>query len=313
MTSGSLLAAAEAFALPYYNQSGRAYHNAAHVRAMLGALEGRGVLTPTLTLAVWGHDLVYNPRAKDNEARSAAAFDAWLSGRDVSSEVRRNVQRLILATTPTPPDRPLARDEALLRDADLSIFGAPPAVYDTYEQAIRQEYRHLPQFMYRWGRRRLLRAFLDRERVYLTAEFAALEPQARANLARALDLLSGRGEPAERSTPPQPIPAPATQPQGDEPLGPGQPVPQLDDRPAAGWDTVNLPGIAGGQEEAQAEGGPDAPAGLSATGQSGLGVTPEPEPSGEPEPVRGALSASPTPAEPERRAPGGPRDPSAKV
>ena len=53
----------------------------------------------------------------------------------------------------------------ILLDADLAILGAPALDYDSYAQAIRQEYRWVPEASYRTGRRQVLQAFLQRKRV----------------------------------------------------------------------------------------------------------------------------------------------------
>lgn len=183
----ALLSAAEAFALPFYGAPERAYHNTAHVRQMLAALATRGVLTPALALAVWGHDLVYDPRAADNEARSAEVFGAWLAAQGADPALREQVTALILATRHTDP--PHTREEALLVDADLSILGASTSAFDAYDRAIRQEYAHVPWPLYREGRRRVLEGFLERGILYHTPEFALLDAPARLNLRRALQKL----------------------------------------------------------------------------------------------------------------------------
>ncbi|MFK7603371.1 phosphohydrolase [Deinococcus sp. SM5_A1] len=167
--------------------SGRFYHNAEHVRATLHALDSRGVLTPALALAVWGHDLIYDARAGDNEERSAEAFDGWLASQNASADLRGEIRALILATKHNTP--PVTRAEALLVDADLAILGASAADFTAYDAAIRQEYVHVPGLLYRVGRKKVLRGFLDRERIYTTPEFAELEAQARENLAGAVGRL----------------------------------------------------------------------------------------------------------------------------
>ncbi|GGB63225.1 hypothetical protein GCM10008019_19030 [Deinococcus soli (ex Cha et al. 2016)] len=184
MDTSALLTAAEAFAGPFYAEVGRAYHTGAHVRALLEALAGRGVWTPALALAAWGHDLIYDPRAADNEARSAAVFGDWLAAQGAPADLQAEVRALILATRHTAPTT--TRVEALFVDADLSVLGADAATFDAYDRAIRVEYAHVPEAAYRTGRAAVLRGFLKRERLYLTPEFAGLEPQARVNLARAL-------------------------------------------------------------------------------------------------------------------------------
>lgn len=184
----ALLEGVRAFALPPYREPGRAYHDDRHVRAMLTALGVRGVLTPELALAVWGHDLVYDARRDDNEARSADLTDGWLAGKGAPARVRAQVRAMILATRHA--EAPATREEALLVDADLGILGAPPEQFAAYDAAIRREYAHVPDGVYRPARRAVLQGFLSRPRIYVTPEFAALEAQAHVNLRGVLDTLA---------------------------------------------------------------------------------------------------------------------------
>ncbi len=57
-----------------YSEEGRAYHNLAHIAHCLDELRcypGGGVDIGAVEFALWFHDAVYDPRAKDNEGRSA--------------------------------------------------------------------------------------------------------------------------------------------------------------------------------------------------------------------------------------------------
>lgn len=180
----TLSVAAEAFARPFYTEGHRHYHTAAHVQAVIHSLRVRGVLTPALELAAWGHDLIYDPRAADNEQRSADVFGAWLAVQGADTGLQAEVRALILATRHTHP--PSGRSEALFVDADLGILGASQGDFAVYDHAIRREYAHVPDDLYRAGRTRVLRHFLNRARLYTTPEFANLEVQARVNLAGAV-------------------------------------------------------------------------------------------------------------------------------
>lgn len=180
----TLVGAAEAFARPRYAEPWRHYHTAAHVQAVINVLRVRGVLTPELELAAWGHDLIYDPRATDNEQRSADTFDDWLAAQDAPADLRWDVRALILASRHTSP--PSGRAEALFVDADLGILGASPPDFAAYDAAIRHEYVHVPDDAYRAGRTQVLQHFLTRERIYTTPEFAGLEAQAQVNLQTAL-------------------------------------------------------------------------------------------------------------------------------
>ena len=184
----ALLEGVRAFALPHYRAPDRAYHDDRHVRGMLTALGVRGVLTPALALAVWGHDVVYDARRHDNEARSADLMDDWLAAKQAPADVRMRVRSMILATRHA--GAPATREEALLVDADLGILGAPPELFATYDAAIRREYAHVPDGVYRPVRRGVLQGFLDRPRIYTTPEFAGLEARARVNLRDAVAALA---------------------------------------------------------------------------------------------------------------------------
>ncbi|GAA4023700.1 hypothetical protein GCM10022631_43120 [Deinococcus rubellus] len=186
------LAAVWAFCTPFYSEAGRAYHNLHHVEHMLVALKSRTDLLLPLELAVWGHDLIYDPARNDNEERSAQVFGEWLTVQGASPELRQEVAALILATRhDTPPQTPTA---ALIVDADLAVFGAADADFWAYEQSIRQEYAFVPWPAYRSGRQAILQHFLSQEQVYSTPEFAGLEAAARAHLEAAARKLADSPE-----------------------------------------------------------------------------------------------------------------------
>ncbi|AZI42689.1 phosphohydrolase [Deinococcus psychrotolerans] len=186
------MAAVRAFCTPFYAEPHRAYHNLRHVEAMLSALEERRALTPVLELAIWGHDLIYDPARNDNESRSAEVFGAWLAKQGEPDALQREIGVLILATRHDQPPSSVAA--ALLVDADLAIFGASDAEFWAYERAIRQEYAFVPWPAYRAGRQAVLQHFLGQERIYSTPEFADLEAAARAHLNAASQKLADSPE-----------------------------------------------------------------------------------------------------------------------
>ena len=169
-----------------YAEPHRHYHTGEHIARTLALLDGvRGRLRRPAEseLAVWLHDVVYDPRAADNEERSADLAAGLLAAGGAAAAVPA-VRALILATRhAAPPEEPDAR---YVVDADLSILGADPAAFDRYEAQVRREYAFVPDAEWRERRPRVLRRFLDRGRIYETPEFARLEAPARANLARSL-------------------------------------------------------------------------------------------------------------------------------
>lgn len=173
-----------------YTVRGRHYHNLDHVRQVLETIGEFQALARDLLavqLAAWFHDVVYSPRANDNEARSAAYARAALRQLGLPAATIDRVSDLILATA----SHQAAGDDVdahLLLDADLAILGAPPAQYDRYAQAIRQEYAWVPEATYRTRRQEVLARFLAWPRLYHTPPlFAAREVQARQNLTRELE------------------------------------------------------------------------------------------------------------------------------
>jgi predicted metal-dependent HD superfamily phosphohydrolase len=173
-----------------YAEPHRAYHDLAHILDCLGhaaAVRSQLAHPHRVELALWFHDVVYQPRAADNEERSAELAVEALRGW-VTAEVLQHVHELILATR--HPSRPAENDARYLVDIDLAILGASPATFDAYEAAIRREYRWVPRPLYRRQRKEVLRSFLALDRIYLTDHFARrCEEQARANLRRSISRL----------------------------------------------------------------------------------------------------------------------------
>jgi predicted metal-dependent HD superfamily phosphohydrolase len=160
----------------------RRYHDLAHLRRMLDVL---GSDAPAdVLLAAWYHDAVYDPRAPDNEERSAALAAEQLTRLGVDPT---EVIRLVLLTRGHAVE-PGDRNGALLCDADLSILAAAPDEYAAYARAVREEYAFVPEDAFRAGRAAILRGLLD-----LPALFHAhpeWEAPARANLRAELETLS---------------------------------------------------------------------------------------------------------------------------
>ncbi len=170
-----------------YAEPHRHYHTGEHIARTLALLDGvreRLRRPAEAELAVWLHDVVYDPRASDNEARSADVAARLLAGSGAAPEAAAAVRALIMATRHEAP--PEDADARYVVDADLSILGAPAAAFDRYEGQVRREYAFVPEADWRARRPRILRRFLDRARIYETAEFAHLEAPARDNLARSL-------------------------------------------------------------------------------------------------------------------------------
>lgn len=179
-----------------YSAEGRHYHNLAHIEAMLAlAGEYRGLLgdCEAVEAAIWFHDAVYDSKAKDNEAQSAALAEKKLAGRAGPARLDRIMAMIVATATHQPPrfdDATATRDASLFLDMDLSILGAAPDAFDAYERAIRREYDWVEEPMWRAGRGAVLKNFLARPQIFHSEEFRQrFEPQARLNMARSLEAL----------------------------------------------------------------------------------------------------------------------------
>lgn len=170
----------------------RRYHTTEHLvdcLAQLDAAPDDGADRVAVEAALWFHDAVYQPGARDNEARSAEWAERALVGAGATGEIATEVARLVrLSDHAEPPTDPSGR---LLCDVDLAILGSAPAAYAAYERGIRAEYAWVPEPEFRAGRRRVLERLLSRDPLFSTPHFRRrYETTARGNLARALERLS---------------------------------------------------------------------------------------------------------------------------
>lgn len=178
-----------------YAQTHRHYHSAQHIAECLAHFDTAHALScdifeheAEVELALWFHDAIYEPRAKDNESRSAAWAERVTREAGLSQDVSDRVHDMILKTCHDA--LPQTRDEQVLIDIDLSILGAEPARFDEYERQVREEYAWVPGFVFKRKRREVLQGFLDRASIYSTAPFREqLEKKARENLARSISNL----------------------------------------------------------------------------------------------------------------------------
>lgn len=177
----------------HYATGLRAYHTLDHVRQVLHDLERLAPHAQDLTqlqVAAWLHDVIYDPRATDNEERSAVYAERLLQILGQPRAFISAVRRLILLTK-HDNTAPVDADGRVLLDADLAILGAPPPDYARYAAAIRVEYGWLPEDTYRSGRVVVLQRFLRRPSIYQTAPMRQEREQtARANLQAEIEGLS---------------------------------------------------------------------------------------------------------------------------
>lgn len=171
-----------------YSEPHRAYHNLNHIVSMLDERARINDQQIDVALAIWFHDAIYDPRAKDNEERSAMLAEEAIAKMGLAPELGKQVRGLIMATKHTGP--PSDEPAKLIVDLDLMILGAPEDEFDRYEMAIRKEYDGAPEEDFREARARILKSFLDRPTIFFTQRFQnAYEAAARRNLARSIERL----------------------------------------------------------------------------------------------------------------------------
>ena len=170
-----------------YSEPSRHYHTIEHIASLLLQLNDHGLAVAdrdAVALAMLFHDVIYDPRRRDNEEKSATLARRRLSLLGFPDEVVAKVEHYILATQHAQHFETNDRDLSLLLDLDLSTLAAAPAEYRVYADAIRREYGDVPDELYRPARRRVLEGFLTRKRIYRTDDLHGLwEQRARANIA----------------------------------------------------------------------------------------------------------------------------------
>ena len=158
-----------------YAEPHRSYHNQTHVDAVLIVVDDlarREKLNDEektiVRLAAWFHDAVYDPRATDNERRSAELARAALSGDEVTAGVADEVARLVIVTAEHAVEPGDVR-AAVLCDADLSILASGADRYADYVRGVREEYAFVDDAAFRQGRAAVLRRLLGREHLFATS------------------------------------------------------------------------------------------------------------------------------------------------
>ncbi|EPG73123.1 hypothetical protein LEP1GSC058_2533 [Leptospira fainei serovar Hurstbridge str. BUT 6] len=174
-----------------YSESHRHYHTLAHLSSFLERLktvETRIQDWDSMLLAMFYHDIIYDPKDFRNEENSAGLAEERLTRINAPKLLIFKVKDLILATKIHR-----AQDDPDIRyflDCDLSILGANKSEYLQYARSIRNEYKEYSDEEYSSGRKKVLEYFLQMERIFSSPEFfETFETQARANLSSELEEL----------------------------------------------------------------------------------------------------------------------------
>ena len=178
-----------------YSEDHRRYHSPVHIGFCLAQLDLAKHLmkdADAVEMALWFHDLIYEPGALDNERRSAQRFIELALAR-LRPVFVDDVQKLILATIPgRSPER---RDEKYMVDIDLSSFALPWPAFKRDSRLVREEFAQLPDRAFYAAHLQFLQLLLDRPRFYFTDFFRErMERAAIRNVKRYVEELRAKGD-----------------------------------------------------------------------------------------------------------------------
>ncbi len=178
-----------------YSEKSRHYHTCEHLKDLLQLSVEYGHRLENVEVvrfAIFYHDIVYKSSRSDNEIKSAALARSRLGELNVFEDQIEAIEKFILCTKRhQPAECSFQNDLLYFLDFDLSILGTSPDVYDGYARAIRMEYKQFPDFLYKPGRKKILKRLLQKPFIFKTADFKAkYEEQAKKNLQNELILLS---------------------------------------------------------------------------------------------------------------------------
>lgn len=174
-----------------YSEKGRHYHDLLHLQNMFRELESvKNDITDftAISFSVFYHDIIYDASSKSNEEKSALQAEDELQKLGLDNTEISKIKAQILATK--SHQKSIDTDTDYLLDADLSILGKDPAAYLDYTKKIRKEYAIYPDLLYKPGRKKVLRHFLELESIFKTRTFIdRYELKARENIAHELQTI----------------------------------------------------------------------------------------------------------------------------
>jgi len=122
-------------------------------------------------LAIWFHDLIYDPKSKENEELSAIEFEKFAKNQStLKPQDIKTVYNYILYTK----DHKCPKDDfdaQLFLDYDLAILASPPHMYEEYRRGIRKEYDFVPLSDFATKRSKVLVQLLSKPSLYETHYF----------------------------------------------------------------------------------------------------------------------------------------------
>ena len=167
-----------------HSEKKRYYHTLSHLDLLLKQLfeiKDKIENWDSVLFTLFYHDIVYNVLKSDNEEQSAELAVKRMLQVNVPKEIIAQCKAQILATKKHLLSSD--SDTNYFTDADLSILGLDLDTYKTYFKNVRKEFSIYPDLIYNPGRKKVLKSFLEMDRIYKTDYFYhKLEVQAKDNL-----------------------------------------------------------------------------------------------------------------------------------
>lgn len=166
-----------------YSEPQRYYHTQQHiVECLVHFHQIQHALYDPLAveIAIWFHDLVYDPKASDNELQSAKLMK-HICQDFLSTLQLEKVYEWILATQKHQASEDT--DLNYLLDIDLAILSSSPQRFAEYERQIQLEYAWVESNIYQVKRLEVLHHFCQMSPIYQTLFFQRqYEKKAKINL-----------------------------------------------------------------------------------------------------------------------------------
>jgi len=171
----------------YYAEPWRYYHTLNHINELFAYFDQwhpKLRKAAHVELAIWFHDVIYQPKSSVNEEESVKLFVAFCEDTAQPPTLCSVVSNYIIATKSHKINDADDDDLKYFLDFDLSILGKPEPAYDIYADQIRNEYIHYSDKDFCNGRIKVLN-HLASGGLFITKDFQdLLEEKAKRNLLR---------------------------------------------------------------------------------------------------------------------------------
>lgn len=169
-----------------WNEPHRAYHNVEHLAECLSLLDDAllaGEDAAVAELALWYHDVIYDPRGSENETQSALRLQTDGRVLGLPAHILAKATACIMATAHVFPRQETDQLTNLVLDIDLAVLASGPIRFREYEDAVGEEYAHVPSFLFFLARGAFLRQLHKSPAIFLTSYFhETFEEKARSNV-----------------------------------------------------------------------------------------------------------------------------------